>query len=302
MEMVDPARLIRRAVFRAGTLVEFVRDWRRYTRYAFTGVRDARVSRRHLEAQLTLDYHRVEKGLTFKTPKQPFGASMKEHFDELIPAAMNEFEGHEFWLRSAVDADVALRRWNEEGEIDERVAPMQEARFSLADPERFFESRRSIRNFATEAVDDEVLNRAVAMAIKSPSVCNRQPWQVRFLRDDQIAAARVFQNGNRGIDPLPVLAVVTVDSRMFSGRGERHQGWIEGGIFATSLVYALHALGLDTCMLNMSVPNIVARRLRSELGIADHDLVVMMIAIGHGVESARAPRSARREVAGVRVE
>lgn len=301
MKMVDIQRMLRRSAFYAGTLLEFVRDWRRYTRYAFTGVRDARVNGRHLEAQLTLDYHRVEKGLTFKDPKRPFGASVQEDMGELLPVAQRVSEGDEFWLRSAVDANAALARWNELGEIDDDVSPVRGDRNLLADPEQFFASRHSVRNFSDETVDDEVLDRAVAMAIGSPSVCNRQPWQVRFLRGEDVCSARLFQNGNRGIDPIPVLAVVTVDSRMFSGRGERNQGWIEGGIFSTSLVYALHALGLDTCMLNMSVPNAVARRLRAEIDIADHDFVVMMIAIGHGAEGARVPRSARRGVTGVRV-
>jgi nitroreductase len=172
----------------------------------------------------------------------------------------------------------------------------------IESPERFFETRHSIRNFSDAVVDDTLLDRAVAMAIRSPSVCNRQPWQVRFLRGESAARARGFQNGNRGIEPLPVLAIVTVDSRMFEGRGERNQGWIEGGVFSASLMYAFHGLGLDSCMLNMSTSNSVARRLRSELGMDDYELVIMMIAIGYGADGARAPRSARREVRDVRID
>lgn len=300
--MIDLARELRRAKFSAGTLVEFLLDWRRYTRNALTGVLDARRGGRHLETQLTLDYHRVEKGLTFKNPKRPFGTSMREHLAELLPLALRGDDSGAVWLRSAVDADVALAQWNSQGTIDDQVAPVRQAGFELPDPEGFFSSRRSVRNFSDETVADDLLNRAVAMAVNSPSVCNRQPWQVRLLRGEQITRARAFQNGNRGIDPIPILAVVTVDARMFNGRGERNQAWIEGGIFATSLVYAFHALGLDSCMLNMSVPNSVAAGLRKELGIDDHDLIVMMIAIGHAAKGARTPRSMRRTVEGVRVE
>ncbi|MGF3052679.1 nitroreductase family protein [Microbacterium sp. YY-03] len=294
-------RALRRFKFSGGSLVEFARDWRRYTKFAFTGVRDAQVNEKHLEAQLTLDYHRVEKGLTFKEPKRPFGASMAEHFDQLVPLAAAKSEhGDAFWYKAAVNADEALRRWNDTGEVDERVARARRPREPLKNPERFFESRQSIRNFSGRPVEESILDRAVGIAGNAPSVCNRQPWQVRFLTGAQVAEARVFQNGNRGIDPIPVLAVVTVDARMFNGRGERNQGWIEGGIFGASLVYAFHALGVDTCMLNMSVTNAVADGLRKSIGLADHDLVITMIAVGYAEEGALAPRSARRGVGGIR--
>jgi nitroreductase len=109
-----------------------------------------------------------------------------------------------------------------------------------------------------------------------------------------------FQSGNTGFtDSIPTLAVITTDTRYFSGIGERNQAWIEGGLFAMSFVWALHALGYDTCMLNMSVPNKTAAALRAEASIDDAEQVIMMIAIGRGRPGHRRARSPRKSVSEV---
>lgn len=292
--------MLRRSKFVAGGFVEFVDDWWNYSQWALVGLRDARRGGKHLETQLILDYHKIEKGLTFGNPKRPFGKSMAGNLRSLLPIAESAGPNDAVWLRSAIDAQQALIKRNTSGEVDERVAPVRGVHGGVMDPEAFFQGRHSIRHYKEDDVDDDTLNRAVSFAIRAPSVCNRQPWRVRFLRGEQLARARRYQNGNRGIDPLPVLAVVTVDLQMFSGRGERNQAWIEGGIFSASLVYALHALGVDTCMLNMSVTNGVSRRFRQEFGIPKNEVVITMVAVGYGAESARVPRSMRREVSDVR--
>ena len=92
-----------------------------------------------------------------------------------------------------------------------------------------------------------------------------------------------FKSGNTGFaDSIATLAVVTTDTQIFAGIGERNQAWIERGLFSMSFVWALHALGYDTCMLNMSVRNKVSVALRREAGIDDAELIIMMIDIGRG--------------------
>ena len=83
---------------------------------------------------------------------------------------------------------------------------------------------------------------------------------------------------------------------MFVGPDERNQRWVDGGLFAMTLVWAFHALGLSTCMLNWALPNVSSNRLRELAGIPDGEDIVVLIAIGHAAEGARVARSEKRSV------
>lgn len=201
------------------------------------------------EAQLTRDYHRVEKGLAFGAPKRPFGAAVAERLDAL----------HEPSQRPSLPNGSGRRR-------------------------------------------DRCGGHAPRCAASSPSVCNRQPWKVRVFEGADVADMLKYQNGNRGFrENVPMLAVISVELAHFSGAGERNQAWIEGGIFSSSLVWVLHALGLESCMLNLSITNAAADALRTAAGIPASEVPIMMIAFGYGAEGHRVARSPRRELDSVLV-
>ena len=254
---------------------------------------------RNLEAQLTKDYHRVEKGLALRAPKQPFGATVLDRLDMLLPVSVGA--PYRPYAESARDALVA---WNATGVISDEVSPLaEETDRGVSDPDLFFTTRHSVRDYSDREVDESTLDHAVQLAINAPSVCNRQSWFVRFYREPaEVRHALSFQNGNSGIDHVPALALITVDARLFTGSSERNQGFIEGGLFAMSLSWALHALGLDSLMLNLSISNSRMAALRAGLGLGDHELVIMMMAIGYGREGRRIARSPRRAVNEVRLD
>lgn len=274
---------------------EFRTDRRRYVRHAAPGdYATPRLGMRNVEAQLIKDYHRIEKGLALREPKRPFGDAVLARLDSLLPRAARE-DGDAVYISYAESARTALRSWNVSGSIDEEVSPRNDFVREHVDYGSFFKSRRSVRDFSDRPVAASCLQEAVALATNSPSVCNRQGWNVRFVRGEDAVRALAYQNGNAGFGhQVPVLAIVTTDLRLFGAATERNQAWIEGGIFSMSFVWALHSMGLDSCMLNMSVSNRRADELRSEFEIPDHELVVMMIAIGYGREGGRRARSPRR--------
>lgn len=266
---------------------------RRYSRYmtptdklAYPGLSDV-----GLETQVTKDYHRVEKGLALQDPKRPFGAEVARRLETLIPA----LPADRAVVEHAATALAALNQWNAEGTVDDRVSPVNvHSDRTIDDPEGFFLTRHSVRDFSDDDVPYVVLERAVSLALSTPSVCNRQAWRVRFLRGAEASSARKFQSGNAGITRIPVLAIVSTDLRFFTGPAERNQAWVDGGLFSMNLVMALHALGVDSCMLNMSVTNERADQLRMHVGISSAEVVIMMIAIGYGRQGHRVARSPRR--------
>ncbi|KAA9159728.1 hypothetical protein F6B41_00230 [Microbacterium lushaniae] len=285
---------------RSRTRREFRKDSRGYLANATSADRVFTVmSQSHIETQTNKDYHRVEKALTLGSPKRPFGAGLGKRLDTLIPL----LESNSDLVDTAKSAKAALTRWNQYGEIDDAVSPLPPVYEPMPRDvlSAFFQSRHSVRHFDdTKEVPREVLMFAAELAGRSPSVCNRQAWRVRFATESATKANLLrHQSGNRGFGHIPVVALVTVDVRRFAGPGERNQAWIDAGLFSMSLVLALHGVGVSSCMLNMSVRNSTADALKSEFGIPPHELIVMQIALGYAAEGHRVARSPRRPVSEV---
>ena len=253
------------------------------------------------EARLTMDYHRIEKGLALPQPKQPFGAAVRERMvDLLAETPPPNSEGR--YVELAEQAVSALDQWNAEGEIESSVTPLLSDPFAGISPDeaiRFFGSRHSVRNYDPSRVPStSELADGVALASNTPSVCNRQAFRVHFYRDrDEIDAILRIQNGATAFaQTVPALGVVTARRAMFVGPDERNQRWVDGGLFAMTLVWAFHALGLSTCMLNWALPNVSSNRLRELAGIPNGEDIVVLIAIGHAAEGARVARSEKRSI------
>lgn len=293
----------------AKMFTEFVRDYRRYAGLSTPSGTDelSNLRDRHLECQVTKDYHRIEKGLSISTPKRPFGVdpemrlskalSNRTHAD--IPAEA-EFIGY------ADTALKALKLWNSTEEIDPEVSLPATVlpTFSIEEDqfEAFFTSRRSVRSFDPDReMEPEQVRRAIQLAGNSPSVCNRQSWRTHLYTEQSgIEKVLSHQSGNRGFGhTVKGLLVVTADPRLFSGSGERNQRWVDGGLFAMSIVWALHGLGIDSCMLNWSKGNSASNALRRDAGISAEEDIIVMIALGYATKDHRVARSPRRAISDI---
>lgn len=284
-------------------LRETLADGWRYQR-ASTG-HDSWSEERHLpdrhEARVTMDYHRIEKSLTLPEPRRPFGLGVRDRITQLLDRRPSGAQNRPY-VEHAERALNGLQSWNDRGVIEDDVSPTLEPGRPQLDEDqirRFFASRHSVRNFDTDHAPTEAdLLQVVELARNTPSVCNRQGFRVHFFRErDDIDAILRIQNGAVGFaGSVPALAVVTARRAMFVGPDERNQRWVDGGLFAMTLVWAAHALGLATCMLNWALPSASSARLRKITGIPDGEDIVVLIAIGHAAEGARVARSEKRTV------
>jgi nitroreductase len=163
------------------------------------------------------------------------------------------------------------------------------------------QTRKSVREYSSTPVPLQVIEAATKVAQLTPSVCNRQGSRVHVLAGDEIKSkALELQNGNRGFtDQIDKVLVVSVSQSIFASVTERNQAYVDGGMFAMSLLYALTERGVATCCLNWSstLKNDVALR---ELGfIPDDEVVIMFIAIGNYQESFRVARSIKKLISKV---
>lgn len=264
---------------------------------------DQRVTRSNLRALLTIDYHRIEKGLALPNPRKDFGQAsglvlrllrnleiyLDRHGVDMVAAtvltalqAYADFSGWEPLLEKLPELNRRMKSTGGEAGVatTSRDEQLRLGRRDLAD---FFKSRASVRSFSDKPVEIAEVMRAVQMAHEgTPSVCNRQPYRVRVLCGESMAAALSLQNGNSGFgDTVDKLLLVTADTQWFETAAERNQPWIAGGLFCMSLMYALHSLGLATCPLNWDVPPLKDAELRERVAVQDSEVVIMMIAVGH---------------------
>ena len=291
----------------------YLYDARRFARFSIPQSR-LPDDREALSSHIVLDYHKLEKGLSLPSPKPGFGLSSIRKLAALVPVFERRYGSDEVTgaaraaLRSVVlpgreqgfayeEAEGLLA--GDVGSGEGGVLAVTRAAIhenSLKDLSGFFENRYSVRNFTAEPVAPELLAKALRMAQKAPSVCNRQSARAYvFTTPEKKAQALGFQNGNRGFGHRAgAVIIVTSDLRSFVSIGERNQCWIDGGLFAMSLNYALHSLGLGCCMLNWSTEREVDRDMRKAMGIPDHEAVITMMAVGHLPEAFSVARSQRR--------
>lgn len=282
-----------------------------------------------LRAQITVGYHKIEKGLSLKAARPGFGAQAVERLlsdlckyqesyglDETAQIALNVlfayyhfnlehgFKDEQLYqrliaLRDAVPNDGSITCAG--GVIEVTKEQIYEA--AKLDLQAFLESRHSIRHFAPDDVDMHSIEKAVAMAQQAPSVCNRQTCKVYvFSSEEDKQKVLGLQHGNHGFgEQASKVLVVTSELGNFMHSGERNQCWIDGGMYAMSLVYALHSLGLGTCCLNWCVRREVDQKLRQVAGISDSESIIMMIAVGHLPGELKVTQSPRKKVDAVLV-
>ena len=312
----------RRVMFMPNLTSNYFYDLKRFLRWS--SANEKVNTQTQLRALITMDYHRIEKGLALKEPRVGFGQDViqrllsdlpkyleKYGFDETAQITLNTlFAYYHFNLEHGFKDDqlcqtlIALRdKIPSNGDITDRGGIIQITKQSILkeaqqDLQNFFQYRYSIRHFAPDEVDIKLIEQAVIMAQKTPSVCNRQSSKVYvFSTDEDKRKVLSYQNGNRGFgEQVSKVLVVVSDLENFTKIGERNQCWIDGGMYAMSLVYALHSLGLGTCCLNWSVENHVDKALKKATGIKDSESVIMMIAVGHLPEELKVAQSPRKKV------
>lgn len=147
---------------------------------------------------------------------------------------------------------------------------------------QLFSSRRSIREYSSQPVTQDEIQRVVELAMKTPSVCNRQSTRVYAITNEAtIEKALKLQGGFNGYAMPPVLFLITADNSAFLWPNERNEGFTDGGLFSMSLLLSLEANGLAACPLNTMMSDDIDKKTKALVGVPDSEFLVMYIAAGH---------------------
>lgn len=303
----------------ARILRAFIDDYIRYRSHSFNSTTFDK-NQIGLESMIVMEAHAIEKGFSLPDIRPGYGAARIKTLIHYLEAHKQRNYGSDgFAVRKARAILSAYIKYHNEisydlGSLLSMIEPWgsddcsaggyitvsrEEIRRKAAGNFRdFVMSRHSVRNYIKNGIDAKQIREAIEIARMTPSVCNRQPWHVYAITDIEIKKSILeLQNGNRGFGSLaPLLLIVTTDIRSFTGAEERNEAYVDGGLFAMSLIYALHYIGIGSCPLNWMVMPARDRELRRLLGLRESETVIMLIAAGHIAEKVRIAQSARRAV------
>lgn len=165
------------------------------------------------------------------------------------------------------------------------------------------QKRRSVRWFQDRPVDRSAVDKAVAVAMESPTACNRQPYRFEILDDkESILQVGSIPMGTAGYaDQLVGLVVVVGKLSAFFDERDRHLIYIDSSLATMSFIYGLESQGIASCVINW--PDIAERELkiRRVLGLSQDEKVVMLVAYGYPREASLVPFSQKGNLAEARV-
>ena len=309
------------------TLLAYSYDFFRFIRFAHIFTPTSRQSTR--SAHIYRISHALEKGMALREPRPGFGRektiALLKFIDQYIALygidrsvivgycsikKLHAFHNQDqVWCTTVAEE---LGRLEQEypqllaikcDDVGNRILKLSDiSQNAPVDPERFFNDRCSVRQFKKAAqVPEELLQRAAKIAQKAPSVCNRQSGRLHLYTDKQkIERILKLQDGNTGFgNECGALAVITADLSCFYKVGERNQAFVDGGLFAMTFAYALHALSVGTCFLNWSMGMRSDLRMRELLKLPENEVIITLLAIGALDDEFVVARSPRRELAEV---
>ena len=278
-----------------------------------------------LLTDILMTSHALEKGLSIKDKKKGFGVSklrtlirgLNKYVEKygysdriLIPLSVvnhylifQENDGYtdEMLTKSKHDFDNLLGKIHKTKDdlskggsfflAKESVLSLKNSNF-----EELCNGRYSFRHFSNEHVSDEIISLALDIAKKSPSACNRQSYRVHVYDGKQKDDVLYSQGGARGFYKEASRAIiVTADMERYF-LSEAHLGYVDGALFAMSLIYAFTYLGVASIPLTICQPQKVLNKFASDFGIPANEYPVIVIAIGHYPDTAEIAKSERYPV------
>ncbi|WP_316819931.1 nitroreductase family protein [Pedobacter gandavensis] len=312
-------RLYRSKQTQFSIIRDYVYDYRKFKRESASfKLRNKEM----MQAYILKEYHAVEKGLALSEPRPGFGgprigalADIVEDYltkygvdaiTDMTADTLREYldfdEGHAQVAPGLKDKLERLLLRCDESRFHKtggtKLVPKQDIMAALDfDFERFFKSRNSVRDFSDEPVSTATLLKVIDTARYTPSVCNRQSWKVYVIEHSNVELKRKLlnvQNGNKGFgEQISSLIVITGKLSSFFAY-ERNQVYIDGGMFAMSIVLGLHAEGLGVCCLNTSYAKKQYEAFTNSMEMDSDCAPIMFLAVGHLKDNYSVAISERR--------
>ncbi|MFC6722993.1 nitroreductase family protein [Halobium palmae] len=162
--------------------------------------------------------------------------------------------------------------------------------------------RSSTRWFQDKEVPRGELDKAIQIAAKAPSACNKQSFEFRIYDDetvlDDLFDLRVGLNSFK--DTIPCYVVVVGKYRAYEDDREKNSVHIDASLAAMSFQYALETLGLAACMVNWPAILSDHHKISEILGLDADEMIITTMAVGYPDPDSMIPYSSKKDLSSLR--
>lgn len=259
-----------------------------------------------MQYTLLRENHVIEKGMSMRKPRKGFGQQKVESllirlnkYFTLYGNVDKEFLNYplstiktyiEYTEQGGTEIPKIKAQYNElvsKVNLDiKRSAGIRETTKDevLRECNKSFESllysRHSLRYFSGEPVSREIIVKALELAQRTPSACNRQGWKSHVFEGNKSIELIKWQSGSRGFEEECRYSIlVTANLKAFLWH-EVHQAYVDGGLYAMNLINALHSLGLGCIPLSCGFEYEKLKEL-SKFDIPENEVPILIVAFGH---------------------
>ena len=273
-----------------------------------------------IAGELMRNTHSIEKGLSIAKPRLGYGhkiqlamlerieklqkCSNSAYYNEVIGMAVDSLNSYiKYHDEKSFTDDVIeqIRQFVKNYEYDNScmlggsvLINKQDMIFDIKEIERFFYARHSIRDYDDSDVSDEVIQKALRLAQRAPSACNRQGVRAYVLSKKLTRDMAQTLEGIGGFADS-VNRFILVTGKLSSYRSnENRQFIVSSSIYAAYLSLTLHLYGVGACIVQRPLTlNTEWECLRKNLKIDEDEHLVLMLAIGNLKDQVKVPLSHR---------
>lgn len=297
------------------TMVEFFYDVLFYIKFSMYAEKKVK----NYEYLMMLRLHGLEKGLSMKNMR-PFGQKKIEQLIEIMQESFNitgqQSTGYcmakglvDAWLETFekngwTDDETykKIKKINIPGKSIPCGSIELNKKVLLEDNKKDFEtfcaSRHSVRTFSNRELEVDDIKKAISIATKTPSACNRQMCKVYQIKSKEYKS--LLEQVKLGISGFSREStnyfVVTYDQKAFNFFGERNQGMFNAGLFAMNLMYGFHYVGIGSCCLQWGRNYKEEKKLKRMINIPENEKIAIVLGAGYYDEQMIVPCSYRRQV------
>lgn len=152
-------------------------------------------------------------------------------------------------------------------------------------------SRRSVRAYSTETVNDEVLNSVLEAGRLAPSACNYQPWIFIVIREreNRLRMSTVY-NRDWFFNAPVIICVCCNHNESWHRKDNKDFGDIDIAIAVDHMTLAAQEAGLGTCWIG----NFDSRTASQLLNLPAHIEPVIVTPLGYPLSKDKAAQKIRK--------
>ncbi len=160
--------------------------------------------------------------------------------------------------------------------------------------EHLSQARFAVRDYGSAPIDIDKIKKALALCERTPSACNRQSWRIHIYTEKKLRDNLFIQQlGCNGFYEDMQCAILICGDAGCYAFPEFNTPYVDGGIYAMNLMYALNYYDLACIPLTLDLSVSKINILKKEMHLPQNELPVLLIGVGSYKENFKVACSNR---------